>query len=506
MADDDGAIPPSVHKWIGVIGLVVAPTTLVTGLCYYFGYTSTRKTLAYLGIDSDAIGFTTNDYVTKSTGVLFVTALVALLTVTAVLGLCTYLRRVAAAGRHTRTLRAVAWALGALGLACLLRGVVGVIRPTFTPDEKLWLTPIALGVGAALLVLAAWLLRATTPAPERPPVSALERALLAVSVAVLVLASFWATNIFATKVGEVAGINAAGELWAKETTVILDTGDRLALPEQLVRATPLTDASSPQGETFRYECFRGYAVRGDLWVLLPANWRPEFGYAVLVNADSSHRITLRTIKGAPERVGGGANVREYWPCPELVPTTTGSAVEGQLLPAPDAGRILGTDLTVSREYLQHPAADDVATTQNCAGAVDSDTQSIPAKTGYRVRYVRELTGGSPPVRAQESVIEFDTPHHASDFVDAMSSTWKGCANSELTVQRDGAEAHHQIGEVSETTGLMTVDVDSGDRATDVCRHAVGAKSNVVVDAVVCGPAATDKAAALVNAIRDRFPG
>jgi PknH-like extracellular domain len=505
MAEDDGPIPPSIHKWIGVIGLVVAPTTLVTGLCYYFGYTSTRKTLAYLGIDSDAVGFTTNDYVTKSTGVLFVTALVALLTCTAVLGLCTYLRRVAAAGRHIRTLRALAWILGALGLAALVRGVVGVIRPALTPDEQLWLTPVALGIGAALLVLAAWLFRTATPAVERPPVPALERALLAVAVAILVLASFWTTNIFATKVGEVAGINAAGELWTKETTVILDTNDRLFLPNQLVRTSLLTEASSPQGETFRYECFRGYAVRGDLWVLLPANWRPQFGYAALVTADSSHRITLRTIKGAPDRVGGGANVREYWPCPELVPTATGPAVQGQLLPAGDAGRIFGTDLRVAREYIQHAAADDSAT-QNCAGALDSATQSIPDETGYRVRYVRELAGGSPPIRVQESVIEFDTPHHASDFVDATTSTWQGCAHSELTVQRDGGSGRHQIGGVTEATGLVTVDVDSGDRATDACQHAVGAKSNVVVDVVVCGSAPADQTAALLNAIRDRFVG
>ncbi|MBU9764506.1 sensor domain-containing protein [Mycobacterium sp. TNTM28] len=503
MPDNDGPIPPSLHKWIGVIGLVVAPTTLATGLCYYFGYTSTRKTLAYLGIDSDAVGFTTNDYVTKSTSVLFVTILVALLACTAVLGLCTYLRRVATAGRHAGALRALAWMLGALGLACLVRGMVGVVRPTLTPDEQLWLTPVTLGLGAALLILAAWVFRTVGPEADRPPVSALERALLTVAVVVMVLAAFWTTNIFATKVGEVAGINAAGDLWTKETTVILDTGDRLFLPDELVRTSLLTEASSPQGETYRYECFRGYAVRGGLWVLLPANWRPQFGYAVLVNADSSHRITLRTIKDAPDRVGNGANVREYWPCPELVPTATGAEVQGQLLAAADAGRVFGTDLTVATEYIQRSAADG-ARTQNCAGTVDSGTQLMSDTTGYRVRYVRELAG-SPPVLVQESVIEFDTPHHASEFVDATRATWKRCAHSELTLRRDGADARHQIGEVTERTGLVTVEVRSGDRPIDGCRHAVGAKSNVVVDVRVCGRP-TDQTADLVNRIRDRFAG
>ena len=78
----------------------------------------------------------------------------------------------------------------------------------------------------------------------------------------LVLALFWATNIFATKAGEVDGINAAGTLWSTETTIIVDTHERLFLPKELVKETPLTLADSPQAEKFRYECFRALAIRG----------------------------------------------------------------------------------------------------------------------------------------------------------------------------------------------------------------------------------------------------
>jgi hypothetical protein len=59
-------------KWVGVVGLFVAPTTVIASLCYYFGYVSTRKYFAYFGIDTDAVGFTSSDYATRSVRALFV--------------------------------------------------------------------------------------------------------------------------------------------------------------------------------------------------------------------------------------------------------------------------------------------------------------------------------------------------------------------------------------------------------------------------------------------------
>ncbi|MGV0742122.1 sensor domain-containing protein [Mycolicibacterium sp. XJ870] len=503
MSEEEGPIPPSVHKWIGVIGLVVAPTTLVTGLCYYFGYTATRKTLAYLGIDSDAVGFTTNDYVTKSTGVLFVTALASLLVCTALLGLCAYLRRVADSGQRIRMLRIFAWSLVVLGVVAMVRGVVGVMWTSQARDRQLWLTPVALGVGAGLLLLGAWIFRIVRPEAGRPPPTAVERALFAVAVAVVVLAAFWTTNIFATKAGEVDGNNAAGSLWSNETTVILDTSDRLFLPEELIKTSQLTDAASPQGETFRYECFRGYAVRGDLWVLLPANWRPEFGYAVLVRTDPVHRITLRTIKGAPDRMGGEANVREYWPCPELVRTVNGPEVQTHLLPAAEVSRILGAaDLSVSNEFYKDPSADGI-TTQNCVDAVDSTLQAVSSETGYKKRYGRELSGRGreSPLWVQESVIEFDTPRRAGEFAESTKSAWLGCGDSDVPINRNGNDEQYRIGKVTDETGLVVTEITSPDK----CLHGVGAKSNVVVDVKVCGTATYDNVKSLVDAIRDRFP-
>jgi hypothetical protein len=509
MSDED-ILPPNVHKWIGVVGLVVAPTTLVSTLCYYFGYVSTRTSMAHLGIDSDAIGFTTQDYVTKSVGVLYVALLTALVIGTVLVGFCANVRRVARAGRHLVLLRRSAMVVIGGGVVAVVRGVAGVLYPTEVPDQILWLTPVSLGTGAALLLLGFWMLRTTRISTDPQPLAAAERGLLGVGIAVLVLALFWTTNIFATKAGEVEGTNIAGNLWFKESTVILDTPDRLVLPSQLVKETPLTLKDSPQGETFRYECFRAIAVRGNRWVLMPANWRQQFGYTVLITADPAHRVTLRMIKDAPDRVGDAANVREYWPCPEVVPTATGPQVQSQLLGPSDIQRIIGAaDTTVVAEYEQTQPNAPAPEWNPCAGAVDATTQPMPTESGFTARYGREVaSGGSSPQRVNETVIEFDTPHRASDYISAVDNDWRGCADTQLTVHSNGSEQHIAFGEVADGNtihrDIVVLPFTVHDGSAAECAHAVAAKSNVVGDVTACGPDAAAHAVAIVDAIRKRF--
>ena len=81
MGDDGGGSTPQVHRWIGIVGLFIAPTTIITSVCVYFGFVSTRTFYSYFGIDSNAIGFATSDYVMQSISVLFAPILVLLIAV-----------------------------------------------------------------------------------------------------------------------------------------------------------------------------------------------------------------------------------------------------------------------------------------------------------------------------------------------------------------------------------------------------------------------------------------
>jgi hypothetical protein len=316
--ETEGSAPQAVNKWLGIIGSFVGPTTVISALCYYFGYISTREYFAYFGIDSDALGFSTTDYVMKSASVLYAPIIAGLLTWTVVLWAGVYVRWVARAGRHTRLIRGVGWAaitIGGLGIA---GGVIGVALPGLVFGNHVAPTPVALGLGTVLLAAGFWILTTSTTRSAPRPFAAAERGSLVVAAAVIVLALFWLINIFATAYGENRAEATAGKLWSQESSVVLDTSERLGAPANLIAESTLPSAD-PAAAKFRYQCFRSLVVQADRWVLVPARWTPEDGYAVIVTLDSSNRISLNRLKGIAKT--GSVNWAAPWQCPEVAPPT-----------------------------------------------------------------------------------------------------------------------------------------------------------------------------------------
>src|SRR5205814_9746584 len=66
--EDSGAKEPAalLRPVLQLISLVVAPTTLLTALLYYFGWLSTNRFSRYFGIDPSTIGFSTQDYLLRA--------------------------------------------------------------------------------------------------------------------------------------------------------------------------------------------------------------------------------------------------------------------------------------------------------------------------------------------------------------------------------------------------------------------------------------------------------
>jgi len=73
------------ERWVSFAAGIVTPVTLITALLFYFGYVSSRSQYEYFGIDVDAIGLSTQDYVMRSPQPLLVPLLV--LSLIAVAGL-----------------------------------------------------------------------------------------------------------------------------------------------------------------------------------------------------------------------------------------------------------------------------------------------------------------------------------------------------------------------------------------------------------------------------------
>ncbi|MDT5077300.1 MAG: hypothetical protein QOJ80_1937, partial [Mycobacterium sp.] len=178
-------------RWIGVVSIFVAPTTIVTGLCFYFGYESTRAQLAYFGVDSDAVGYSTGDYVLKSVAVLYPPLVILLLIWAVALWGGEYARRMLTRGKHLREVRAGALALVMVGGVGLLRGLFGVLgwpRLSWWGGDK-W-TAIALAVGVSVLGLGYWIITASRSEPARV-IAPAERVTLGLACATMVLALFW---------------------------------------------------------------------------------------------------------------------------------------------------------------------------------------------------------------------------------------------------------------------------------------------------------------------------
>jgi hypothetical protein len=244
VSDEVASTRVGVNRWVGLVGLFIAPTTVITSVCFFFGYISTRKYLSYFGIDSNAVGYTNSDYVLKSVSVLYAPILVLLVSSALTLWGIAYIRRMAARQRGTRLIRGAGWAAVVVGVALTLRGIVGVIHPEAELIHSTVLTPLTLGVGPMALVAGFWLLSTVGAETVPEPFTNAQRVSLMAAAAVVVMALFWLTNIFATAYGENEAKSTAAKLWSKETGVTLYTDDRLGAPSNLIVESVLEQTDS----------------------------------------------------------------------------------------------------------------------------------------------------------------------------------------------------------------------------------------------------------------------
>jgi len=583
VSDSGGALPHVVNRWLGIVGLVVAPTTLVTSLLYYFGSVSTRKHLLYFGVDPSAVGYTTSDYVTNSVGIVFALTLGLLAVFAAILLAGLGIRRLACAGRGARLMRWTAWALIVLGALATVVGVVGVFGglvgvnivvfaatlgslavcaalalagrrarraaarhessklrwsawvlillgligavgalvgvagnrfgihfPELTPEQQQVVTPAALG-GAVMLLAGFWILRALETSDSPRPRGSVERAILVIALVVAVAAAFWATNIFATKAGEIDGKNTAADLWYRQNTVIVDTTERLDVDHLLIKET-LPNSVDPQSvKTFRYQCFRVLVVRGDQWVLVPAKWTDPGGIAMILTANASTHITVKRIQDPHAQVGKDPNVWKYWPCPEFVRTMRGPEIADLQLGAQEMRDLLGDpSLQADPPYDKEPTADaSPGSFESCIAAADSLTALPDRSSGFVKVYSRTINGAEESAGRrwiQQNLLEFQNPIQAGEFVKRVGTGWKTCAGSPLTLHYPDGVQRRDFGDVryQPDDGEVVVSSSVAGSPTRLCSHVLGAKSNVVVDVQMCGSQQPTQAMDVVDAIRNKF--
>ncbi|KJL39789.1 hypothetical protein RS82_03998 [Microbacterium trichothecenolyticum] len=284
------------EKWMGFLSSFVAPLTLVTALLFYFGYVSTREFFRYFGVDVDIIGLSSQEFVMRSPGALFIPVMVlTLLAAAAILGHRVLRRRLLAQKRpaQRRVIGLLAWT----GIGFILAGLVLAFLVPFLPGWTYGqlLTPLFLAIGAGLAAYAS----ATVRALDR---SSGGRGVVVLLVLVMIAGTFWSTATIA----QWWGLGQARSLAADLTTlpaVVLDTPERLYPGNDAITFQQLEDeasvedpAAAPQTFAYRYFGLRLLAQGGGRLYLVPDAWSPDASTLVVPYDDV--RVRFRFVPDA----------------------------------------------------------------------------------------------------------------------------------------------------------------------------------------------------------------
>ena len=212
------ATAAQVERWTTVAN-IVAPTTLLGALLFYFGYVSSQAEYAYFGLDVDTIGLSTQEYIMRSPQPLLVPLLTLPLAGAGfLLADVAVRRRIAPAStdmadqaKAAKVFKRVSRGSTAAGLAALSAGIVLLFIYSYIRDWPFYglVTPVALASGAGLAAYSSHLRRtlkitvrhtraADTELSPIDRLSSLPRAATVLIDALIMASIFWATATIAS--------------------------------------------------------------------------------------------------------------------------------------------------------------------------------------------------------------------------------------------------------------------------------------------------------------------
>jgi uncharacterized membrane protein YbaN (DUF454 family) len=275
----EGGGESQLERRVKLVTSVVAPTTVLTALLFYYGYVTTVAEYGYFGISMGSLDLSYQDVLLNSIGALYVPLGLLLLVILGGLWAHLWFVRHGRSRLRPRTVRLAGFVLIAVGALAFLRGVLGVVVPAIARTEWIALSPICLGVGVSAIAYGRRLL---APAPGVGGVTHkwAETASTVTVCGLVVLSLFWAANSFAAAYGRGQAEAVVDRLW-KRPAVVLDTPDRLFVkyPGVVETALPTADGQAPR---YRYRGFRLLVEANDRLFLLPDQWRRDGGAALVL--------------------------------------------------------------------------------------------------------------------------------------------------------------------------------------------------------------------------------
>lgn len=274
--------PSGIRNVLETTGLVVAPTTLLTALAFYFGWALSSARALYFGIDPSTLAFSTQDYLLRSTDALFVLLGAIIVAALAALSLHVVVSRLLHdRDSHRVLLRASAVAAG-IGAALLILGIAAIFNaPPFSVHPLL--VSLSPGIGIAAVAYALHIragIRAQRAArPPAPDARWLSPLMLTLVAFMVVLSVFWTASEYAQALGRGSAQALEQQLSTRPSAVVFSR-ERLHLSAPGVTETRLAGAESAYG--YRYDGLRLLVRSGGNYFLLPDEWSRENGVAVLL--------------------------------------------------------------------------------------------------------------------------------------------------------------------------------------------------------------------------------
>ncbi len=268
---------------------VVAPTTLLVALAYYFGWRREEAFAGYFGVDPALLQLSTDEYVLRSVDALFAPVVALLLVAFGALAI-----HVLLADRIESDYTApVVFFVGLAALAVGLALAVG--HPV--SSRVIYVQALGLGVGAALIVYALAHWRGLQTA------SSSLTAMSFVAAGVVVVSLFWATAEYADDRGLQAARRLGRTIDVSPQAVIyskVDLGiDPMGEGSGVVRDCPAIKATQTRKAAYRYRYggFRFLAHSAGKYFLTPTHgdgkpWDPAASAVFVLPDDDTIRIEL----------------------------------------------------------------------------------------------------------------------------------------------------------------------------------------------------------------------
>jgi hypothetical protein len=272
---------------VAVFTSIASQAALITALLYFYGRVRTGAFYGYFGVGTDALGFSTSDYVIRSLNATLPPVIVCALAILAVLAIARNLSQaVDFIQERPRLKRATVVVIAVVIVVCVAIVVNGIVHWRYTSYSRGYPMPIAvIGIAAAVGVGR----RLVLPGTRSP--DSTDR-MWWMAVAAFALAGvLWIADLYAGGDGvRDARETVNGLQSATSTQFVLYSAERLLISGTGVQPNVIDTPGSRYH--FQYSNLRLLFRTPNEYILLPAEWKKGRDPVIVVPVDGSIRFDV----------------------------------------------------------------------------------------------------------------------------------------------------------------------------------------------------------------------